>query len=634
MTLARCEHFGLDSSPRFGFRRRLGAVAAGCLLSFAPTVVVAQSPANPGPNAEQVNSPVRALYRLEVQGPDTLKDLIEKHTELQRFSALPDLTTPELERLLALAPDNIRQLLATQGHFQPRVLVEIRDNPATDTAEKTIRISIEGGAQTAVGKVSLEWLGPITDDPWASARLESWRQEWRLPVGNPFTQSAWDDAKSQLLRSVNARRYPLATISESVASIDAERQTAELRVVVASGPSYTLGKLDIQGQEKYGDSMVGHLVQLAGLEMGQPYDELTLQAAQKRLSDSGYYESVFVLLDLTTPPSDATVQIRLREVKRQRVLVGLGASTDSGPRVTFEHTDHKVPGLGWRAATRLQFDHYNQTLGTDLSAPVGYGGWKWVTGALFKRQVNDPVVTNSQQFRLGQAQDGIELNRSLYVQYDRAKVSDATGVQSDDLNSSVSANYSWTRKRFDNLVFPTSGYGLGVELGAGVTLSQSRLPYLRSRVRWSEQWPVGQNSARPSRLALRLEGGGVWSQNDAPIPATQRFLAGGDNSVRGYALRSIGVPNSSGGVEAGRWLGVASLEWQRPVWSNGVRTPWETTTFVDTGAVGNDIGKLNAQTGVGMGVRYNSPVGPLQGDLAYALDRRRFRFHLSVGFVF
>jgi len=43
---------------------------------------------------------------------------------------------------------------------------------------------------------------------------------------------------------------------------------------------------------------------------------------------------------------------------------------------------------------------------------------------------------------------------------------------------------------------------------------------------------------------------------------------------------------------------------------------------------------LQAKIGVGLGARYNSPVGPLQMDLAYGLDAKRFRIHLNVGFTF
>ena len=123
--------------------------------------------------------------------------------------------------------------------------------------------------------------------------------------------------------------------------------------------------------------------------------------------------------------------------------------------------------------------------------------------------------------------------------------------------------------------------------------------------------------------------------DDARVPATQRFLTGGDLTVRGYDVRGIGVPQPDGSVLPGRYLGVASLEWQRPIWGDGVsRSPFEHVLFVDGGAVANRVSELDFLWGVGTGLRYNSPVGPLQVDIAYGLETRRLRLHLNVGFVF
>ena len=104
--------------------------------------------------------------------------------------------------------------------------------------------------------------------------------------------------------------------------------------------------------------------------------------------------------------------------------------------------------------------------------------------------------------------------------------------------------------------------------------------------------------------------------------------------MRGYGLRDIGVVESDGSITAGRYLAVASFEWQRPIWSDGMRTEWESVLFADAGAVADDPADLQAKVGVGAGVRYNSPVGPLQLDLAYGLDSKKFRIHLNVGFSF
>ena len=183
----------------------------------------------------------------------------------------------------------------------------------------------------------------------------------------------------------------------------------------------------------------------------------------------------------------------------------------------------------------------------------------------------------------------------------------------------------------------------------GTTLDGARKPFFTSQARWLAYWPLGSTPTvagdnRPSdttaarsrlgRLALRLQGGAVLAQQSAPIPDTQLFLTGGDNTVRGYGLRDIGVEQPDGSVTAGRYLAVASFEWQRPIWRQGVRTDWESVLFVDAGTVTNRTTPSTARVGVGAGVRYNSPVGPLQLDLAYGVTPKRLRLHLNVGFSF
>jgi translocation and assembly module TamA len=204
----------------------------------------------------------------------------------------------------------------------------------------------------------------------------------------------------------------------------------------------------------------------------------------------------------------------------------------------------------------------------------------------------------------------------------------------------LSANYAWTQRNFDTLPFPSSGYGLGAELGGGVTLGSSRQPYLRVLARWLDIWPLSgeqtgtRASMRSGRVALRAEGGMVLARTGAELPSTQLFLTGGDTSVRGYALRSIGTELANGEIAAGRYLATGSVEWQRPIVINDKLTDWESTVFLDAGAVADKPSALRAQVGVGAGVRWRSPVGPLQIDLAYGVAVKQVRLHMSVGFAF
>ena len=104
--------------------------------------------------------------------------------------------------------------------------------------------------------------------------------------------------------------------------------------------------------------------------------------------------------------------------------------------------------------------------------------------------------------------------------------------------------------------------------------------------------------------------------------------------MRGYSFESIGTELTSGQTAAGRYLAVGSVEWQRPITSNDKLTDWEGVLFVDAGAVADKPSELKAKVGIGAGVRWKSPVGPLQIDLAYGLAVKRLRLHLNVGFTF
>ena len=104
--------------------------------------------------------------------------------------------------------------------------------------------------------------------------------------------------------------------------------------------------------------------------------------------------------------------------------------------------------------------------------------------------------------------------------------------------------------------------------------------------------------------------------------------------MRGYSLRSIGARTENDQLFGGRYLAVASAEWQRPIIVGGTVSDFESALFVDVGAVGDRVADLHARVGVGAGLRWRSPVGPLQADLAYGVQVKQLRLHLRLGFTF
>ena len=571
--------------------------------------------------------PQSPAFDLVVRAPDPLRELLERNLELRRYREVSDLDDAEIARLIVLADKDARELLATQGYFSPQVSIAREPGPRT-----RLVVDVQPGERTRVTAVDIAFEGDIatSTDPDAVAQRQAIVGGWELPVGRPFAQTPWDQAKSTATRELLARRYPAGRISYSLADVDAAGASAKLGLRLDSGALFRLGPVRVAGVERYDPVLVPRL---ARLPEGTVFDQERIVQAQLRLASSGYFDSAFIFIDPQSDPQAAPVQVTVREAPLQKVVLGLGFTTDGGPRATLEHTHNRLPVIGWRAVTKVQAEKKNPYAQTEWIAIPDASSWRWAVLARAEKLDDDRLVTQSQRLRMGRFQNGDRIDRNVYVQYERATVQNPRNVALTPLDTgagaAVTGNYIWTGRYFDDLQLPTSGYGVGLELGGGVTLGNVRQPFQRTVLRW-----LGFRPLQRGRLQLRAEAGAVLARRNATIPAPQLFRTGGDTTVRGYRFLDIGVPLPGGLVGPGRYLTVGSVEWQRPIVRGGRRTEFEHTLFLDAGAVADQIGDLRARVGVGTGVRWRSPVGPVDGAIAYGVQARRFRVHFSAGFVF
>lgn len=576
----------------------------------------------------------RDAFTVDVRGPEAVRDYLALHLEIQRYRELDDLGATEISRLMVAAEANARELLGTLGYFTPTLTLELNETPQGAKAPREIVISVSPGEITKVSNVQISYGGPIANDATAEAQRDSIRTGWALRAGQPFTQQAWDEAKTTALRSLTAKRFPTGNIEISRAEVDADRHEARLSVTYQSGPAYKFGPLVLHGIQRYDPDGARRI---ARLPSGQDYDQQKLLDAQQRLASSGYYDSVFLTLDTESGnPLAAPVIAQLREAPLQKVVLGAGFTTDNGPRLSVDHIHNQVPLLGWRAVSRLSVDRDIKSLSTELNAIPDDHGWRWFSGAELKSEQSGSYVVDSGRLRGGRNKSSDHIDRSYFLQYD---YSQNRGTNAPPSASAVTANWGWTGRYFDNNSAPSRGFGLALEVAAGYTLTGEQTPFTRTYARWLGVVPLGssddkETNARRSRLQLRLEGGAVAAKDTAQIPSTLMFLTGGDTTVRGYSYKQIGTVRADGTTVAGRYLGVASVEWQRPFVYNNKLTDWESVMFVDAGAVADKPAELKPKVGVGVGARWRSPVGPVQADLAYGVDSKRFRLHFRLGFNF
>ena len=579
-------------------------------------------------------------FSVQIQAPDTVREVLERHLELQRYRSLVDLSDAEIQSLMQTAQQNASDLLATMGYFSPEIHISLQHPGAEATAlvqTRVVHLDVEPGPQTRVGAVDLQLEGAIAQDPRAKEQRKSVQDLWALASGDKFSQDAWDHAKAQALKQLLVQRYPTARVLGSHAEVQAQEARADLQLQLDSGPAYTIGSLELTGNSRYSLDLARRL---ARLPLGEDYELVKLVEAQQRLTDSGYYDSAYLNLDLASEPSEAVVRGQLKEASMQKAVFGIGASTDTGARVSAEYTYNQVPGIDWRTVNKVTLARDSKAFSSDWTSQPGESRWRWAASALTQDDVVDAIEVFTERLRLGRFTTDTVLDQSYFMQYERAEAVYREIDQSTN-NEALSANYAFTWRQFDSKLFPTRGWGLGGELSAGTVLGPRQEPFTRALLHATLFQPLGQSldnlfeRQHAGRIMYRAQVGAVVVNDATQMPFSQLFLTGGDTTVRGYKYQEIGVTHDGVlSADAGRYLATASAEWQRPIVRNGLMTDWETSVFVDTGTVADRMEEFSFKTGVGVGARWKSPIGPLQIDLAYGLATQALRLHLNVGFVF
>ncbi len=397
-------------------------------------------------------------------------------------------------------------------------------------------------------------------------------------------------------------------------------------MILDTGPLYHVGELRIEGLAQQDSQTVRNL---AGFDRGAPATEAALLDFQDRLLRTGLYDQAGVVLDTdNADPAGTPVIVRLKEAPLHQATLGLGISANTGPRVSVEHTHRRAFGQRATARNKLEIGRLRQAWEGELSSHAQPDLYRNLVGGTFERLVaaDDSDIVRSLRARVARVQETTQRERSTFLEVERAER--RTALATTTINA-ASANFHGTWRKVDNVVLPTDGWSITAHTGAGYARSShaDSGPYARvlGRVGWWQPLGAGFHSQ------LRAEAAQVFARNAVAIPDTQLFRAGGDDSVRGYAYRSLG-PIVDGSVAGGRVMTSVSAEVARPV-SDRLPSVWW-AVFADAGQAAQRWGELDPVWGAGVGVRWRSPVGPLRVDWAWGHETRRSRLHLSVGVVF
>ncbi|MCW5576178.1 MAG: outer membrane protein assembly factor [Burkholderiales bacterium] len=555
-------------------------------------------------------------WQVELDAPEDLRPLLEEHLDMFRYRNRDDLDDEIVERLAARAAEDARALLATAGHFSPGIRVDRH----REGALTRLRITVQPGPRAAVASADVRVGGAIDQESADAGQPARLSRRWRLRPGEAFSQAAWDDAKNALLRSLQLDGYPAARITASRAEVDAEAARVDITVTVDSGPLFRYGEVHVEGLDRYPRTLVDNLRRF---HAGQRYRYEDLLRYQSALQSSGFFSGASVSIDNDpAQAAAATVRVLLTEYPAMKIDLGAGVSTDNGPRGEATFTRHNTFQPGWQSTTRLRVDRKEQTLNSDLALLPEPGGWRNRFGVEASHSdIEDLAIRRfgliaQRSWRSPER----ELDWSLKLQTEEQSL---TAGPVDNLEA-LTLNYSWTLRRVDDLLRPRRGYMLNLQLGGASAALLSTRSFSRAYGRGLYILPLG----RRDRLHLRGEVGAVWADERKGIPSEFLFRAGGDQSVRGYDYQSLGVRQGSS-VVGGRVLGVATLEYQRDL-----TREWGAAVFVDAGNAADRPSELRPVHGYGFGVRWITPAGALNLDLARGRETGQLRLHFTLGVRF
>ena len=509
--------------------------------------------------------------------------------------------------------NQLSEILATEGYFSPHFEFAENTDPPT--------LKLDPGPLTIVRQLKL-----TVDGPLAAEKQAELHAGWLLPVGQPFRQNDWNEAKQQVLASLLAVEHADARLLDSQAEIDSEKHQAQLQAHYDAGPRYRFGALRIEGLQRYEQALIERYNR--SVIPGAPYREADLNTLQSTLQSTPYFSAVHAELlreEAEAGPdgtATAPVRLRLRERQPHRLAFGAGASSNTGARVEANYHTPDFLSRAWELDTGLRLEQKRQLAYVDVFLPPDAKQRRHSLGLMSEQ--TDIQGLHTERFALGvqsvQQRGNIEQRLSLNWQTELREPDGAAPVTS----RALVPNGMWTWRHLDSQLEPRAGTILQLQAGGGAKAALSDQNFVRLHGRWQQYIPLGRHNT----LSLRAELGRTFADSRQHIAQDYLFRTGGTGSVRGYAYQSLGIKEGSATV-GGRYLAVASAELTHWLDDN-----WGIAAFVDAGDAVDSLTDARLALGYGLGARWRSPAGPIGADLAYGERTGKFQIHFSLAIPF
>ena len=516
-----------------------------------------------------------------------------------------------VERLFHNADMNIRVALEALGFYELTIAKSLSWNDECWQASFDIAV----GEPVRLREVGVVVEGEAAQDPAFQSRISAGR-----PVpGDILNHGYYDKYKSTLMNAANNGGYFDAEFERSQVTVDGEAKVADIDLRFQSGTRYHFGQVSFSEGIIDGNLLAGY----NDIRAGDHYSAATVSNLYDALNGSTYFGSV----SIRTEPVDADekivpVAVTLTPGSRKIYSIGVGLTTDTGPQGRLGYANRRRNDKGHQFESKLFASPVKSELTATYRWPIRDPRQEWfsiVTGV----QYEDTDTSESDTYKLGILRSHNVSTSWLETRYlDFAFENFKVGDQ-DTSSRLIIFGINRESAKGRELSRVESGRRLSFDIrGASDSLgSDTSFLQFRSTAKWIH------SLSEKTRILLRGNLGLTAQEELIELPASVRFFAGGDRSVRGYDYEALGPTDATGTVIGGSHLLTGSLEID-----HSFRPKWVMAAFVDSGNAFSNS-DIDFRTGAGLGIRWYSPVGPVRLDIAHPFDDpdEDFRIHISLG---
>ena len=456
-----------------------------------------------------------------------------------------------------------------------------------------------------------------------------------LQPGDVFARKKLTESVKKITDRLGDEGYAFANVN-AAPELDAENQKAGFTFFVDPGKRVYVRRINITGNDRTRDEVIRR--EFRQMEGGW-HSTSKINRSRQRVDKLLFFNSVNVETP-AVPDAPDQVDINVDVVERPTgsIMFGAGFSDREGLILNASVSQNNIFGTGNHFSVRVNTGRINRIFAVSFNNPYFTVDGISLGFDVFRRNLNTSRLSRVNAFRTITSgaimKFGLPIAENDVVSFGAGVEQTDIGIFENSLPRTIDfvnrfgsetynfpVNVSWARDRRDSAIYPTSG--TTHRLFGEASIPGADLNYYKVSYNQKTYFPL----TKTFTLLLNTEFGIGNGYAGKPLPFFKNFFAGGNRSVRGYDLNSLGpketVPGSDRRFSLGgskRLVGNLELLFPMPFMQDD-RTI-RLSTFIDAGSVfsKNDQFREELRFSAGLAVTWVSPMGPLTVSVAEPLN--------------